>query len=111
MQDKIIGIVIFLAVGILMTVVGAGEGADAVGTAYGALANSDLWASAIVALTVAGIAMGVWSNGGLSGVDIRSAVLMLILAAMISGDFKWDSWGACLATAWIVTGGGLLNKN
>ncbi|MGB1397561.1 MAG: hypothetical protein ACPHP7_00340 [Planctomycetota bacterium] len=114
MQDKIIGIVIFLVVGILMVGVGAmgtEAGPDWGGIATGALGNADLWAKAIVALTVAGMAMGVYTNGGLSGGDVRGAVLMLILAAMVGGTFPWTSWGACLATAWIVTGGGLLNKN
>lgn len=114
MQEKIIGIVIFLIVGILMAGIGdmGGETAPEWGKiATGALANPGLWAKAIVALTVAGMAMGVYSNGGLSGVDIRGAAMMLILAAWIGNYFPWDSWGAWLGTAWILTGGGLLNKN
>ena len=114
MQDKIIGIVIFLVVGILMVGVGAmgtEAGPDWGGIATGALGNSALWAKAIVALTVAGMAMGVYTNGGLSGVDVRGAAMMLILASWIGGYFPIESWGAWLGTAWILTGGGLLNKN
>ena len=114
MQDKIIGIVIFLIVGILMTGIGAmgtEAGADWAGIAKGALADNGLWASAIVALTVAGMAMNVYTNKGLSGVDAREVITMLILAAFVGGFFPVDSWAAWLATAWILTGGGLLNKN
>ena len=114
MQDKIIGIVIFLIVGILMAGIGqmGGETPPEWGKiATGALADNGLWAAAIVALTVAGMAMGVYTNGGLSGVDFRGVVLMLIVASMVGGWFPIESWGAWLGTAWILTGGGLLNKN
>ena len=114
MQDKIIGIVIFLIVGILMAGIGkmGGEtGPDWGAIATGALADNGLWAQAIIALTVAGMAMGVYTNGGLSGVDARGVITMLIMEAFVGGFFPYDQWAAWLATAWILTGGGLLNKN
>ena len=114
MQDKIIGIVIFLIVGILMSgisAMGTEAGADWANIAKGALADNGLWAQAIIALTVAGMAMNVYTNKGLSGVDAREVITMLILAAFVGGFFPVDSWAAWLATAWILTGGGLLNKN
>ena len=57
------------------------------------------------------MAMGVYTNGGLSGVDARGVITMLIMAAFVGGFFPYDQWAAWLATAWILTGGGLLNKN
>ena len=106
---------VFLLVGAGVAFLAApgGEGAAglSMGTITDALSNNTVWATAIVALTVAGMAMGVYSNGGLSGVDVRGAFTMLILASMVGGTFPTESWGAWLATAWILTGGGLLNKN
>ena len=107
MQDKIIGIAVFLVVGILM--VGLG-GADTgwtgwVATAKGALTTPSTWAAAIVALAVARMAMGVYTGGGLNADDVKGAILLVLLSMMVGGTFPMDSWGAWLGTAWILTGG------
>ena len=110
MQDKAIGIVVFLAVGAVITGLGSmGDegGADWVGLLMGSLSggeNGSLWAASITILAVAGMAMGTYKNGGLSGVDVKHTVLLLALAGMVGGTFP-DSLGAYLALAWIITGG------
>ncbi len=107
MQDKIIGIVVFLVVGVAITTVG-GEGGfsgDWMGNLTAALGSQAIWATAITALAVASMAMGVYTNGGLSGANIKQTVLLLIVASLVGGTFPADSWGAWLGTAWLVTGG------
>jgi hypothetical protein len=107
MQDKIIGIVVFLVVGVAITTVG-GEGGfsgDWMGNLTAALGSQAIWATAITALAVASLAMGVYTNGGLSGADVKGTILLLIVAAMVGGTFPVDSGGAWLGTAWLVTGG------
>ena len=107
MQDKAIGIVVFAAVGVLMGALAhSGDASyDVVGGIKGALSDSSTWATAITALAVAGMAMGVYTNGGLSGADIKQTVMLLIVAALVAGTFPWSDWGAALALAWLVTGG------
>lgn len=107
MQDKAIGIVVFALVGVLMGFLAhSGDaGYDFAGGIKGALSDSGTWATAITALAVAGMAMGVYTNGGLSGADIKTTVLLLVVAALVGGTFPWTSWGAALALAWLVTGG------
>jgi hypothetical protein len=104
MQDKAIGIVVFLLVGTVMTALTAGEGADWGAIAMGSVSSAATWATAITALAVAGLAMGCYTNGGLSGADIKGTVLLLAVAMLVGGTFP-DAWGAWLALAWIVTGG------
>lgn len=107
MQDKAIGIAVFAFVGVLMGYLAFNGDAsyDIVGGIKGALSNADTWATAITALAVAGMAMGVYTNGGLSGADIKQTVMLLIVAALVAGTFPWNEWGAALALAWLVTGG------
>ena len=62
MQDKAIGIVVFLLVGTVMTGLAAGE-ADWGAIALGSLSTAGTWATAITALAVAGMAMGTYNNG------------------------------------------------
>ena len=104
MQDKAIGIVVFLLVGTVMTALAAGEGADWGAIAMGSVSTAGTWATAITALAVAGMAMGCYNNGGLSGADIKHTVLLLAVAGLVGGTFP-DAWGAWLALAWIITGG------
>ena len=104
MQDKAIGIVVFLLVGTVMTGLAAGGEADWGAIAMGSLSTAGTWATAITALAVAGMAMGTYNNGGLSGADIKQTVLLLAVAALVGGTFP-DAWGAWLALAWIITGG------
>jgi hypothetical protein len=109
MQDKIVGIVVFLVVGTLMVGLRDTGGADG-GVAWadhliGSLSTAGTWAAAITAMAVAGMAMGVYTNGGLSGANIKQTVLLLIVASLVGGTFPADSWGAWLGTAWLVTGG------
>ena len=106
MQDKIVGIVVFLVVGTLMVGLRDAGGAEGVAWAdhlIGALSTADTWAAAIVALAVAGMAMGVYTNGGLSGANIKQTVLLLIVAMLVGGTMP-DAWG-WLGVAWLVTGG------
>jgi len=70
----------------------------------GSVSSAATWATAITALAVAGLAMGCYTNGGLSGADIKGTVLLLAVAMLVGGTFP-DAWGAWLALAWIVTGG------
>ena len=105
MQDKAIGIAVFLVVGTVMTALAAGAEADWVGTLIASVSTASTWATAITALAVGGMAMGVYTNGGLSGADIKQTVLLLIVAMLAGGTFPADSWGAWLGTAWLVTGG------
>ena len=107
MQDKAIGIAVFALVGVLMGFLAhSGEaGYDFVGGIQAALSAKGTWATAITALAVAGMAMGVYTNGGLSGANIKQTVLLLIVASLVGGTFPVDSWGAWLGTAWLVTGG------
>jgi hypothetical protein len=107
MQDKIVGIVVFLVVGTLMVGLRDTGGADG-GVAWadhliGSLSTAGTWAAAITAMAVAGMAMGVYTNGGLSGANIKQTVLLLIVAAIVggTGPSGWE-W---LGVAWLVTGG------
>jgi hypothetical protein len=54
-------------------------------------------------MAVAGMAMGVYTNGGLSGANIKQTVLLLIVASLVAGagPSGWE-W---LGVAWLVTGG------
>lgn len=104
MQDKIIGIAVFLVVGILMVGFGSPD-TDWLATAKGALTTPKTWAAAIVALAVARMAMGVYTGGGLNADDVKGAILLVLLASMVGGTFPMDNWGAWLGTAWILTGG------
>ncbi|MBT6785409.1 MAG: hypothetical protein HN598_04590 [Planctomycetes bacterium] len=103
MQDKIVGIVVFLVVGTLMTGLAAGSEADWAAIAMGSVSSASTWATAITALAVAGMAMGVYTNGGLKGADIKGTILLLIVASIVgnSGPTGWE-W---LGVAWLVTGG------
>jgi hypothetical protein len=109
MQDKAIGIAVFALVAVLMGFLAfqgaADEGYDFMGGIKQALSDPGSWATAITALAVAGMAMGVYTNGGLSGVNIKQTVLLLIVASLVGNTFPVDSWGAWLGTAWLVTGG------
>jgi len=111
MQDKIVGIVVFLVVGSVMVGLRDAGGADgAMETSWadhliGSLSTAGTWAAAITAMAVAGMAMGVYTNGGLSGANIKQTVLLLIVASLVGNSFPVDSWGAWLGTAWLVTGG------
>ena len=104
MQDKIIGIAVFLVVGILMVGFGSPD-TDWLATAKDGLTNPATWAAAIVALAVARMAMGVYTGGGLNADDVKGAILLVLLASMVGGTFPMDYWGARLGTAWILTGG------
>ena len=106
MQDKIVGIVVFLVVGTLMVGLRDSGGAEGVNWAdhlIGSLSTASTWAAAITAMAVAGMAMGVYTNGGLSGANIKQTVLLLIVAAIVggTGPSGWE-W---LGVAWLVTGG------
>ena len=107
MQDKIVGIVVFLVVGTLMVGLRDTGGADAgvnwADHLIGSLSTAGTWAAAITAMAVAGMAMGVYSNGGLSGANIKQTVLLLIVASIVAGTGPsgWE-W---LGVAWLVTGG------
>ncbi len=103
MQDKIIGIIVFLVVGTLMTGLAAGAEADWGAIAMGSISTAGTWATAITALAVASLAMGVYTNGGLSGADIKGTILLLIVAGMVGGAGP-DGW-EWLGVAWLVTGG------
>ena len=107
MQDKGLGILVFVVVAVLLGFLGfSGEGSyDFMGGVKGALSDPGTWATVITALAVAAMAMGVWTNGGLSGVDIKQTVLLLVVAALVGGTFPGGDWGAALALAWILTGG------
>ena len=107
MQDKAIGIAVFVVVGVLMSFLAfSGEGSYDWGPGIQkALSDPGSWATAITALAVAGMAMGVYTNGGLSGANIKQTVLLLIVASLVGNSFPVDSWGAWLGTAWLVTGG------
>jgi hypothetical protein len=109
MQDKAIGIAVFALVAVLMGFLAfqgaAGEGYDFMAGIKNALSNPESWATVITALAVAGMAMGVYTNGGLSGANIKQTVLLLIVAMLVGNNFPVDSWGAWLGTAWLVTGG------
>jgi hypothetical protein len=114
MQDKAIGIGVFALVGVLMGFLafqgvtndaGVTSSYDFIGGFKSALSDPGSWATVITALAVAGMAMGVYTNGGLSGANIKQTVLLLIVAMLVGGTFPVDSWGAWLGTAWLVTGG------
>jgi hypothetical protein len=116
MQDKAIGIAVFALVGVLMGFLAfSGEGSyEFVGGIKGALSDPGSWATAITALAVAGMAMGVYTNGGLSGANIKQTVLLLIVAMLVNSfgtdaegapnPAAFDSW-EWLGVAWLVTGG------
>jgi hypothetical protein len=118
MQDKAIGIAVFVVVGVLMSWLGGAGGAfELTVSAKDALSNPATWATVITALAVAGMAMGVYTNGGLSGANIKQTVLLLIVAMLVHSfgshevagetvrnasafsDWEW------LAVAWLVIGG------
>ena len=86
-----------------MTGLAAGSEADWAAIAMGSVSSASTWATAITALAVAGMAMGVYTNGGLKGADIKGTILLLIVASIVgnSGPTGWE-W---LGVAWLVTGG------
>ena len=90
MQDKIIGIAVFLVVGILMVGFGSPD-TDWLATAKDGLTNPATWAAAIVALAVARMAMGVYTGGGLHADDVKGAILLVLLASMVGGTFPMDN--------------------
>jgi|APSaa5957512493_1039668.scaffolds.fasta_scaffold121759_1 hypothetical protein len=114
MQDKAIGIAVFLVVGTVMTALAAGAEADWVGTLIASVSTASTWATAITALAVGGMAMGVYTNGGLSGANIKQTVLLLIVAMLVNSfgtnaegapnPAAFDGW-EWLGVAWLVTGG------
>lgn len=114
MQDKAIGIAVFALVAVLMGFLAfqgaAGEGYDFMGGIKQALSDPGSWATAITALAVAGMAMGVYTNGGLSGANIKNTVLLLAVAGLVGGDIAWGGdgaagWGVWVGLAWLITGG------
>ena len=102
MQNKVIGVVVFLAVGVVIN--GLNSDPMSFGNPFGA----NFWATCGTILTtlgVANIAMSLYSTGGVSSADAKHCALLVIVGMVVSGGYPLDNGWAALALAWILVGG------
>ncbi|HIA28608.1 MAG TPA: hypothetical protein EYN79_10955 [Planctomycetes bacterium] len=110
MQNKVIGVVVFLAIGVVLTGLMSGSWADLNPFTYsGAEGSGDnfwtLCGMVLTALGVGNLAMGLYSSGGVSSADAKSCALLVIVGMVVSGGYPLDNGWAALALAWILVGG------